>query len=84
MCTCVKELTAVVFTGSCVLACHTHSPSPLLSDVVSLRACVRAGVVGALWGALLYKEITGKQNFIYLGLAFVCVVTSAVLISLSK
>ena len=42
------------------------------------------GVVGALWGAIVYKEITGKKNFIFLGLSFLCVVTSAVLISLSK
>ena len=42
------------------------------------------GVVGALWGAFVFKEITGTRNLGLLAAAFLCVVTSSVLISLSK
>lgn len=42
------------------------------------------GLVGALWGAAVFKEIQGRQNFMYLGAAFVLVISSAVTISLSK
>ena len=42
------------------------------------------GVVGAIWGAAVFGEITGKRNLALLGVAFVCVACSAVLISLSK
>jgi len=42
------------------------------------------GVVGAIWGAAVFGEITGRKNLALLGIAFVCVAASAVFISLSK
>ena len=42
------------------------------------------GLVGALWGTFVYGEIVGKRNFTFLAAAFVCVITSAIMISLSK
>jgi hypothetical protein len=42
------------------------------------------GLVGALWGALVFGEITGRKNLTYLAAATVFVLSSAVTISLSK
>ena len=42
------------------------------------------GLIGALWGAFVFKEIQGKQNLMWLGIASLLVISSAVTISLSK
>lgn len=42
------------------------------------------GLIANLWGALVFKEVQGKRNLVLLGVAFVLVISSAVLISLSK
>lgn len=42
------------------------------------------GVISSLWGAIVFKEITGARNFAILALAFVCVISAGVCSSLSK
>jgi hypothetical protein len=42
------------------------------------------GLVAALWGVLVYKEIEGARNFLFLGAAFAVVVIGIILITFSK
>ncbi|CAF1067569.1 unnamed protein product [Brachionus calyciflorus] len=41
-------------------------------------------IVGSLWGVLVYKEIKGKTNFLFLGIGFLIALTGVVLIGLSS
>jgi glucose uptake protein GlcU len=42
------------------------------------------GVVSSLWGAFVFKEISGTKNFLILAAAFLCVISAGVCSSLSK
>ncbi|XP_070553817.1 transmembrane protein 144-like isoform X5 [Ptychodera flava] len=42
------------------------------------------GIIAALWGVLVFKEIKGKRNLIVLMISFVITITGAVLSGLSK
>jgi len=42
------------------------------------------GVVGSLWGVFMFKEISGKRNFILLSSAFLVTVSGILLIAFSK
>lgn len=42
------------------------------------------GFIGSLWGIFLFKEISGKRNFMLLGLAAVIMIPALVVVGLSK
>jgi glucose uptake protein GlcU len=42
------------------------------------------GLVGALWGIIVYKEITGKRNLMVLGVAVTVTILSMALIAMSR
>jgi glucose uptake protein GlcU len=42
------------------------------------------GAVSALWGVIVYKEIRGKRNFLYLAVAFALTIAGIIQISMSK
>jgi len=42
------------------------------------------GIVGSLWGILVFKEITGTRNYIFFTLAFIFVGASVTCVALSK
>jgi len=42
------------------------------------------GVIGTLWGILLYGEIRGKKNFILFAIGFAITLVASILIALSK
>jgi len=42
------------------------------------------GLVASLWGVLVFKEIQGTRNFIFLGSAFAIIITACMLIALSR
>jgi len=42
------------------------------------------GFVAAMWGLFLFKEITGKRNFVVLGVAFIVTVSSGICIAMSR
>ena len=42
------------------------------------------GIVGALWGVFVFKEITGKRNYIVLVAAFTVAAVAAVMLVISK
>eukprot|EP01126_Amoeba_proteus_P048607 TRINITY_DN5634_c0_g1_i1.p1 TRINITY_DN5634_c0_g1~~TRINITY_DN5634_c0_g1_i1.p1 ORF type:complete len:138 (-),score=14.65 TRINITY_DN5634_c0_g1_i1:66-479(-) len=42
------------------------------------------GLVGSMWGILVYREITGRRNYIFFGIAFFLVVTSVTCVTLSQ
>jgi len=42
------------------------------------------GLVASVWGILLFKEIRGVRNFLFLGSAFVATIIAVTLIALSK
>lgn len=60
-----------------------HPSLTIASSHLPLRL-ISAGLIANLWGALVFKEVQGKRNLVLLGVAFVLVISSAVLISLSK
>jgi len=56
-----------------------------LSPVVSFPIVTTGpGLVASLWGVLVYKEIEGPRNFLFLGSAFSVVVIGILLITFSK
>jgi len=42
------------------------------------------GLIASLWSVVVFKEIKGRRNFMFLGLGFAIVITAVVLIALSK
>ena len=42
------------------------------------------GIVSSLWGVFVFKEITGRRNFVVLGAAISLAVTGCVLIGVAK
>jgi len=42
------------------------------------------GIVGSIWGILVFKEITGRRNFLLFGAAFFCVAACVTCVALSK
>jgi len=56
-----------------------------LSQVVSYPLVTGGpGLVAAIWGVLLFKEIQGTRNFIMLGIAFTGTIASSVIVALSS
>ncbi|KAM4708192.1 transmembrane protein 144 isoform 2-T4 [Discoglossus pictus] len=56
-----------------------------LSAVVSFPIITAGpGLVAALWGVVVFKEIKGKRNYLLLALAFVIIVSGSILTALSK
>jgi len=49
---------------------------PIISTVPAL--------VASFWGVIVFKEIQGTRNYIFLGLAFLCIFVAVTLITLSK
>lgn len=44
---------------------------------------VGPGLIGSLWGVFVFKEITGKRNFMFLVAAFAVSITSSTMIAMS-
>lgn len=42
------------------------------------------GLVGALWGVFVFKEITGRKNYLVLIAAFFVAMAAAIMLVLSK
>ncbi|KAL2098218.1 hypothetical protein ACEWY4_007425 [Coilia grayii] len=68
-----------------VATCCWFLANHYLSAVVSFPIITTVpGLIAAMWGVLVFKEVKGLQNFLVLGLAFCLVIAGALLTAFSK
>lgn len=68
-----------------VATCCWFLANHYLSPVVSFPIITTVpGLIAALWGVLVFKEVKGLRNYLVLGLAFCLVLTGALLTAFSK
>ena len=57
----------------------------MLGQVVAFPLIsIGPGLISALWGMLVFKELTGARNYALIAVAFVLISTAATLMALSK